>query len=308
MPDRPIDKQPHLAEPNYYRLVYQVAAQRMHAYLTTVSDESSENGERDADPVHSIDRATGAGTNEASTLLKAAGIDADRLIKDANSMQAWFRKRAEQRWWVRGRRLRSGERRLEKFLSATVLPSTKLLKAGIMVVAGERSEAERLVQPIRDKVLQDADLSYRTAYNLACYEVAAAAPNKSGGEARGIVEQQELDTAHLDAALKALREALSGVHGRRRLDLARWAQKDPAMKALSQCSQTRKPTQPSQPVPSQPKKRTYAERFSKLLSDYAPEPVAPRANAMAGSNIPPPPETSSGTPQAEEGSQAAGAN
>lgn len=311
MRDRPTDRHPHLAEPNYYRLVYQLAAQRMHAYLTTVG-ESGENGETNAGDISPVDGATGEAAIEAPRFLMAARTGADRLIKEASSMQAWFRVRADEPWWVRGRRLKPGERRLKQFLSETVLPSAELLVAGLMVAEGKCADAERLAQPIRDKV-QDANLSYRTAYNLACYEVAAAAPDESGGEAVGAVEHQvdaQLDHAHLDAALKALREALSGVHGPRRLDLGRWARKDPAMKALSECSQTHQPTQTSQPEQlAHPTKNTYAQRFNKLLSDYGvTDSVVPGTNETSASDVPPPPEASSGTPRAEEGPQAAGAS
>jgi hypothetical protein len=287
MPDRLTDMHPHLAEPNYYRLAYQLAAQRMHAYLTIVG-ESGEHGETKAGDISPIEGATEGSAIEASRFLTDARTGATKLIKEASSMQAWFRARAERPWWVRGQRLKPGERRLEQFLSATVLPSAKLLRAGIMVAEGNRTGAECLAQPIRDKV-QDANLSYRTAYNLACYEVAAAAPDESGGGTSGAVEHQvdaQLDPAHLDAALKALREALSGIHGRRRLELGQWARKDPAMKALSQCPQTRQSTQASQPEqrPQPKKRRTYSERFNKLLGDYGiTGPVVPGTNETAAS-------------------------
>jgi hypothetical protein len=214
MPDRPADLRPYQLEPNYFRVAYQLAAQRMHSYLTAL-DQSNGNGEPDAGEVP----APQAGTREAraaARLLRAAKKTADGLIEDVKSVETAFDARARQRWWVRGRRLKPAERRLRQFLSRTVLPSAELLKAGIMVAEGDRYDAERIAGPIRARV-HGAKQSYRTAYNLACYEVAMAVRRTARGGSSGVGRPvtYALDTDRLDGALKALREALSGVHGAR---------------------------------------------------------------------------------------------
>jgi hypothetical protein len=256
----------------------------MHLYLTLI-DQSGENGVVAGRPVD-LDMSDKAVEGPVSP--KAARDAAERLIRDADATLTWFRRRERQPLWRRGRRLQPGEKRLDQFLSETVLPSAKLLLAGIMLAQREPMEAERLAEPIRVAVL-NAELSYRAAYNLACYEVAAAFPAESGGlehPEREAGAQPDRVDVHLKSALTALREALSAVHGRRRSELGRWAYVDPAIKALRQCSRIAPSTQ-SQKTSTEPP--TYEARFKDRLKLYGiVKPAETQANDTALSAEPRP--------------------
>jgi hypothetical protein len=279
-------KHSHLEEPNYYRLSYQLAAQRMHAYLdirANLGGESKASQESDKPAVQVID---------AREFLLDAKATAAKLIAEARSMRSSIEHRAAQRTWVWEAGLGPREKRLEHFLSKTVEPSTELLLAGIVLEEGHSEEAEESVDSIR-RLVNEAKLPYRTAYNLACYEVAAAEPAKSVRKRAGLVkppDARKLNTARLDAALSALREALSGVHGRRRVDLGQWARKDPALKVLRECSQACQSKQASDiEQASQQQGQVYSERFEELLSEYGiQEPEEPSIAVLSTSDVVPP--------------------
>lgn len=274
MQTKPTDKREYLAEPNYYRLAYQLAAQRLHAHLTRAS-MPGEIGEE-------IRLSGGDSKGMKADALAAAERGAKDVATEARSMLEWFAMREKKPWWrPRGRRLETGEKRLQQFLAETLLPGAVLLLAGIMAERGEHGAAEGLVRPFRARVVR-ADLSYRAAYNLACYEVTASA-SKCRAANTDLVDQEA--DAHFEYALLALREALSGTHGRRRTELGRWALRDPALKALRESSRSSADSSED---------GTYASRFDELMRLYAISMPEQATGEATEADVPPATQASRG--------------
>jgi tetratricopeptide (TPR) repeat protein len=244
---------PELEEANYYRLAYQLSAQHMHAWLAaTAPAAAADVGDAAAEP----SPAAEGHRAEARALVET-------VIKDAHVARKILKERARKRWWRRFvPRLTPHEQRLDRFLSGTLLPSAELLRAGTIVSGGGTTPVE--TTRVREQ-LTAGDLTYRTAYNLACYEVALAvvaserAPEKSRESTTSRSDSEDScgqAGAHFDAALAALREALGGAQARRRQELGRWAWRDPALGPLrvSEVSGADGP---------------YGSRFADLLKLYA---------------------------------------
>lgn len=189
----PMKIRPYLAEANYYRLAYHLAAQRINAVL----DPKTDTGPPERRPA----------------LLREALRPAEEVASDSARVLAWFDRRV---LWLRAHGPDSdSSRRLYSFLSDTVVPCTELLRAGVLIELGSRDEAERLAGPVRDR--DSYALTHRTLYDLACYE------------AQLFAHVRDAETA--DRAIDALRDALGRIHGSKRAELVRWAGTDPSFAA-----------------------------------------------------------------------------
>jgi hypothetical protein len=278
----------HLTEPNYYRLAYQLAAQKTHAYLAGAERTAGASTEPTNRPQSARDLLM-----SREQCLRDAQTSAEELTGEATDMLVLLSAREDSPWrYMTFRASGASEKRLKEFLSKMVLPSAELLLAGILVIRQEGTRAEELAQPIRGQLAR-ADLSYRVAYNLACYEVAMAGLSLvENGHQVAILEPESLADMHMLLALFALREALSGAPGGRRQELGRWAMRDPALEALRDASSSTSVT--------------YAGQFFELLEQYAISlPSATGAGAPAdGSTEANPPaggEGHSTEPPSEEG-------
>lgn len=187
------DKQrPHIADADFYRLGYQLAAQLMNRAAVA---------------------APGAPTTAAATAPPDL-VDGDPLevalglIDDARTMLAWYeaRRSSPLRW----RRPSAQEERLDTFLAATIEPCCALIVARRMHQLGRPEEAQPFAEPVLRRARQGG-LSYRAFYALACLEA---------------------NTGDNPAAIAHLRRALDDAPRARRAELAHWAANDPAFAAL----------------------------------------------------------------------------
>lgn len=189
-----------LTDPNYYRLSYQLAAQYMSAAL-------------------SPERHNNAG------LVQKALETAERLIVEAEqtSEDLATRKRSARKWrpW---RALDPAEDRLLRFLDRTIIPCAVLVIAGAFEFMGDPEEAEHHADPIRQRAAR-ANLSYRTLYNLACYEA-----SRIGARMSFHIDVDEPRAVAL--ALAYLDDALTQAPDDRAVELARWAKEDPSLQWL----------------------------------------------------------------------------
>lgn len=185
----PDARRPQIADADYYRLGYQLAAQLMN---------------RNA-----------AGQNAAPRPLGAPPIVADdplavalALVRDAQSMLAWYGRRRRMR--LRWRRPTAQEERMQTFLAATIEPSCALLAARCLHQLGRDDEAAALLDHVL-ALANAGELSYRAYYALACLEA-----NDGDG----------------DDAILYLGRALYEAPRARRDKLAEWALSDPAFASV----------------------------------------------------------------------------
>jgi hypothetical protein len=202
--------------------MYQLAAQRMHLHLC----------QADASTQAPTAAALAPQPSAGQTLLGEARDELDKLDEQAARMCKELDERTKRSWpqklmWWRAPT--PAELRLLEFLSETVLPSAALLRAGI-AVSMDVAANDATIRPLREKLVA-ADLPYRAAYNLACYDIALAESVKRLASDSDPTTEKKI-AEHLDAALLALREALSGAQARRRQELGHWALRDPALKVL----------------------------------------------------------------------------
>lgn len=192
-----------LGQPNYYRLGYHLAAHQVHA---------------DRARVH----ATSPGDDMSRFAIKKPIPDAGQLtaqlVADATSMIEWFRERRTLRrdWWrkLNVAELRPDEQRLLAFLDKTILPCAEILLAAI---ERKPDRVERVKQI--EQVLEDnpTAVTYRAVYNLACWN--AEDPNAPPDRLN-------------ESALRYLHQALTRAPRARAPELARWADRDPTLRAL----------------------------------------------------------------------------
>lgn len=212
MPEaNPITEGAYLTDANYHRLGYQLAAQLMHRETAVRKRESF------------FDTALDILYGEREGLAPrgdAARRRAMEFAADAEAVVLRFRKQREtKRWLVLRGRLSPREERLEEFLCRTVLPCLTILIAASTRETDPR-EAERQIAPLRrraetgETVGHLEGVSYRTLYNLACYE--------AGERTAGVSRQ----------AVAYLAAALEEAPGSRRQELGRWAVKDPSLAPL----------------------------------------------------------------------------
>lgn len=194
---------PYLAEPHYYRLGYQLAAQYANWLL-----------EVNVPPEH-------APTPDVAERALEVAV---QVANESRAMIDWYEERdRDHRWWnPRGAQaLLPKEKRLLRFLVSTVEPSAELVRAGLLVaVFGDPEAAERHAAPVRQRAAEPDDLSYRALYNLACYEVTRGRTAFVWGD-----DAFALALRHLAVAFKRTR-------GSPRTEIARWASTDPTLAPL----------------------------------------------------------------------------
>jgi hypothetical protein len=203
-------------DPNYYRLLYQLAAQQLNAAFAVEHDRRQ--------------MPLGATTRKAGREIWAreALACSRELIAEARGLVNWFDGReASYAWWKLwgAPKMRPRQLRLHRFLAQTILPCAEIAAAGAQLLldpeAGE--EADSYVAEWRARLIEETDgrvpasrrLSYRALYNLACYEASR------GREAM---------------AFAALGYALRRASGERRQTLVRWARNDPSLAPLREDS------------------------------------------------------------------------
>ena len=231
-----------IADPNYYRLHYQLLVQY-------VSAARLETHSRDVADVKRFSPVALARGQEQSRVLLAGIHDTLKLLERWEmTPPGWFRKS----------RLGAREQRLQQFLAGTVEPCTMLLFASWLLIDGRTDDARGYVatlashpqwhryqlrrRRLRRYTVRDDPIewSYRAFYNLACYAAtalefnAASAYYELGSLTRRIVPSEQLpesDTA-VGVVLWALRRAFSRAPGERLADLTSWAGKDPAFEQI----------------------------------------------------------------------------
>lgn len=193
----------YMTEPNYYRLAYQLASQKAN---WLVSARKQRGG-----------TSVGAEAPTPRDVFDAV----DDVVTTARGVLAVYSVEGSRRRW-RGllgpRRFSPSERRLLRFLETTIIPSSLLIAAGTYLLVGDVESGEDIAASIRAQAA-DGSLSYRSLYNLACYEATASL---NGDRVR----------FHGEAALAALRVSLRGADPRLRAELARWALVDPTLARL----------------------------------------------------------------------------
>ena len=208
-----------IADPNYFRLAYQLAAMQLNAAMQLRMGHGARS-------TMTID---GRRTSRAELL--ANSVSSARLVAaEARVLLERYDKRSNHRQWWRGwrkARLEPAERRLERFLSRTVVPSASVVQALALRQQGYLEEADHIVSQVR--LAKADDLSYRAYYNLACYE---ASPGR--GETVNAGEEA------FAVALEDLRQALRRVFGARLVELIRWAKKDPVLPATGEGQEVRR--------------------------------------------------------------------
>jgi hypothetical protein len=192
-------------QPGYYRIMYQLAAQRMNRAL--VVDSGKDTSEQ---------------TDEAAALVAQGRETAEKALETLRPVLSDLVSRERLSGWrLWGPKpLTPRDRGLMAFLSRTVSPCLNLLVAGAIQFDKNFAEADKRVAPIRELADQDC-LSYRALYDLACYEAGREGPQASG----------EADS--FDAALSFLQKAFSRAEGKRRAELVRWAKLDPSLAPLT---------------------------------------------------------------------------
>jgi len=206
-------------DPNYYRILYQLAAQN----LSAATDPASQ------------------GSPGRVELLEQASFHAEKLRTLARNQL----RRIDARPRSMGhpfRGMAAPQGRLQEFLAATVVPCADLVIASVLVLQeGKPDAGERELADVRRRVglparavrtrwwhrdqtahrdqasARTKGLSSRVYYSLACYEGRRAAVGC---------------TTLLDDAFAGLEEALRRSDGTRRAELGRWAQDDPALHEL----------------------------------------------------------------------------
>jgi hypothetical protein len=220
-------------DPNYYRLSYHLAAQRVNWFaeagvgaLQNVPGEFLEHGE---DVLEQLAQEAPPGVVdllgqireafEHIKRLERAIEGAKTLIAEANEaielVEAGVRRRA-----LPDRSPNPGEERLLRFLKRTVEPCAQVLLAGGEFFRGQREEAEARVTGLRAR--PESRFSYRVHYNLACYEATRAA----------VEDDPDVSDARLDRSLEDLRAAFRKAGGQTEVELIQWAETDPSLAPL----------------------------------------------------------------------------
>jgi hypothetical protein len=223
--DRP---RAYLLEADYYRLAYQLAAQRAN-------------------------RAEVRNGDLGEPLDHHAVEDATELSESVQSTLDYFQGVAEASIFPWHRRLSLKERRLQRFLMSTVRPSVELVVAGLELRHRPAMADERVRELLarRGAVAVDwtgalrwsevtvVPWSYRAYYNLACYasthdrlrretwrgwsDDLLRASGRDSGAARN---------TRLPVRLWALQQAFRIARDRERREIVRWAHDDPSLELL----------------------------------------------------------------------------
>jgi hypothetical protein len=233
-----------LSDPNFFRLRYQLAAQSLNDALLRKEDTPAETPPVEPaeapPPAEREDRraqleresrelaeqvarvAAELADSGARAGIRVAQRHAEELLAIVRTtIDAMHDVTRERTRWRRSRTLTPQQLRLKRFLEKTVQPCSELIVGGARAALGEPDGDKGAASAIRDSVRKgDGDLSYRVAYNLACYELAC------------LVEEtaEESWALALDALRIAFRDA---PNQHQRAALVAWARKDPALKAIS---------------------------------------------------------------------------
>jgi hypothetical protein len=195
----------YLRDPNYYRLAYQLAAQQAH-------EASSGDGQR----------------VEGDDPTKTA----EGLVADIANILGSFELRQSAARFRPKQALSVSELRLQRFLAGSVEPCVLLIIAGrsgdpdadpLDYVRARRPPRLRVTYKrfSRRGALSEIPWSYRAHYNLACCRAQYLS-------AEGYISDRVIATL-LAGVLSALDQAFREVHGRARVELWRWAWKDPSL-------------------------------------------------------------------------------
>lgn len=191
----PQKHRPHIADADFYRLGYQLAAQLMNREAAAAGGATAS-------------RAAPA-ARDAPAVVNDDPLEVARgLIDDARTMLAWYGARRASP--LRRRRPSAQEERLQTFLAETIEPCCALIVARRMHQLGRPDEAQPFVEPVLRRA-REGGLSYRAFYALACLEA---------------------NTGDAPAAIAHLRRALDEAPRARRAELAHWAAIDPALAPL----------------------------------------------------------------------------
>jgi tetratricopeptide (TPR) repeat protein len=201
-------KQPayrYRADPTYYRLGYQLAAQLMN------SEHAREQKREQSTPgptAQLLRRPSDAGAGPTPEKTEAR-TTAESFERDAQKTLERFKSRENAQLFPHCHGLRETEKRLQAFLKCTVVPCLELV---IAACGRDESEARSKVKRLELRAGY-GNLSYRALYNLSCYEATNPKPNQ-------------------DLAFKYLGQALRLAPGDRQRELVRWANEDPSLKSL----------------------------------------------------------------------------
>jgi hypothetical protein len=257
-----------MLEANYYRLAYQLAAQRANHAVAS-----------DAGAPSPLEVAAGA-KGRADIAIG----EVERLSARVQTTIEYLGKVSEASTWPWYPTLTAKEKRLQLFLISTVRPSVALVLAGLEVQR-DPDEAGRIVRelflrrggaivdwagPLRRAAVTIVPWSHRAYYNLACY---ATARDVRGPiwvrsrdellEATGRSRASAPDVP-VDVAIWALHQSFRLARDRQRTEAVRWATQDPSLEPLRERDETR-------------------DRFKALLARFgATEPVPKRGHSRDG--------------------------
>ncbi len=151
----PTEGAPYLAEPDYYRLGYQLVAQQLNSLHADSPEEEGSSADGD-----------GAGVLRSAKKLQSQSFEVRRWL--------WRRSRAPG-WRLWNSKLTPKEKRLSRFLFRTVEPCLAI------AIAAERHQDRRPNEQALKRLRRRAErgsLSYRALYGLACYEASATRNEK----------------------------------------------------------------------------------------------------------------------------------
>jgi tetratricopeptide (TPR) repeat protein len=146
--ENPTEGAPHLVDPDYYRIGYQLVAQRLNTL-----------------PTHSKGKEKSSAGGGAVDALKLAR----KLREQSYEVRKWLWRRSQAPGWrLWNSKLTPREQRLFDFLYCTVEPCLDIAIAAAKRHKGQRASGKSL-EELHDRA-REGTLSYRALYNLACYE------------------------------------------------------------------------------------------------------------------------------------------
>jgi hypothetical protein len=192
---------PYLADPNYYRMAYQLAVELI---------KNPEEDPKAPDPKEIV----------------------KQLLDDADLMITWYRRceyLGEGQWW---KRLDSQEKALLRFLEETIVPCMQIIRAVIDPEPDPPATAEEVKRQV--KVLrEEADtrkLAYRPLYNFAWYE-AEESKKEESRKAEDDEAEEKAEQAHTRAVTYLL-AAVRKAPARRRKALLERADHDKSLESV----------------------------------------------------------------------------
>lgn len=200
---------PFLGEPNYYRLLYKIAALHVNEGIARSRNSASSS------------ELMARGAKVAEDLLDA--------IEDARREYEGRKHLGFVRRVVQDKGPNRRDERIQTLLNRTVLPCTKILLAATMLHSDRSQEADDLVREVESA---DGEFSYRVYYNLACYlaDRSRVKPPPPSTERMKMLRE----------ALNYLREGFLRTRTERQGQLAAWARKDPSLEPLREADELRR--------------------------------------------------------------------